>query len=138
MNAVKSWSILCVMFFLTTPWFWVGCRNSVERKDIPSKTGKARVGVGKKGEGYGNLVPILKPAATFWKVKEKIAFEIVIPKTLQLFEATHGRKPKSHAEFMKKIIEEGKVKLPQLDEGLEYFYDAQNGELMVRNQVARD
>lgn len=107
-----------------------------QNKEPKSKTGKAKVGVGKKGEGYGNMVPILKPAATFWKVKEKIAFEIAIPKTLQLFEAAQGRKPKSHDEFMQKIIREGKIKLPELDEGLEYFYDSQSGELMVRNRAA--
>lgn len=116
---------------------FVGCSGSKEttksEKDTKSKTGKAKVGVGKKGEGYGNVVPILKPAATFWKAKEKIAFEIAIPKTMQLFEAINGRKPKSHEEFMEKIIRDGKVKLPELDEGMEYFYDAKQGELMVRN-----
>ena len=114
-----------------------GCDGGQQDPEPKSKTGKAKVGVGKKGEGYGNRVPILKPAATFWRVQEKIAFEIAIPKTLQLFEAIQGRKPKSHDEFMEKIIKEGKIKLPELEEGLEYFYDSQSGELMVRNRAAK-
>ena len=117
----------------------VGCGPKSKKDDKEKdKTGKAKVGVGAKGEGYGNMAPILKPASTFWKAKEAIAFNIVIPKNMQLFEATNGRKPKSHEEFMEKIIGEGKVKLPKLDEGLEYFYDADKGELMVRSQASAD
>lgn len=101
------------------------------------KEGKAKVGVGKKGEGYGNNVPYLKPAATLWKAKEKIVFDIAIPKAMQLYEALEGRKPKSHDEFMKEIVQKNQIKLPELDAGLEYFYDADQGQLMVRNEAAK-
>ena len=114
-----------------------GCGGKKKETKEGSKTepGKAKVGVGAKGKGYGNALPLLKPAATFWKAKEALAFNAVIPKNMQLFEATNGRKPKSHEEFMQKIIRDGKVSLPDLDEGLEYFYDAKKGELMVRNST---
>ncbi len=124
------------MTVLSTFVFLMGCAGQ-KSKDSESKEGKAKVGVGKKGEGYGINVPLLKPASTFWKVKEKIAFDILIPKNVQLFQAKTGRKPKSHEEFMQEIVVKGKVKLPELDEGLEYYYDADKGELMVRNEAAK-
>ena len=120
--------------------FLVGCLPPPKKEmidDKKSKEGKAKVGVGKKGEGYGNNVPYLKPAATLWKAKEKIVFEIAIPKSMQLFEALNGRKPKTHDEFMTEIIKKGQIKLPELDKGLEYFYDGKKGELMVRNEAAK-
>ncbi|MEE2641844.1 MAG: hypothetical protein VX768_14550 [Planctomycetota bacterium] len=127
----------CSLMLLGCLAFCCGCVEQASREK-ESPVGKAEVGVGKKGKGYGNRVPILKPAATFWRVKEKIAFEIAIPKSLQLYEATHGHKPKTHDEFMEKIIRDGKIKLPELDEGLEYFYDAKAAQLMVRNQPAAE
>lgn len=127
---------------LVLPWLGsflflaAGCGGD-NKKAPDSEGGEAKVGVGKKGEGYGNNVPILKPAATFWKAKEKIAFEIAIPKAMQLYEALNGRKPKSHQEFMDEIISKNRIKLPELKEGLEYFYDAKQGILMARNQAAK-
>lgn len=55
-----------------------------------------------------------------------------IKKTMDLFEATHSRYPGSHEEFWQAIILEGGVTLPELEEGEEYFYDAEKRELMVR------
>jgi hypothetical protein len=43
------------------------------------------------------------------------------------FRATNGRKPKDHAEFMKRVIEEMQIPLPHKEEGEEFFYDP-NGE----------
>jgi hypothetical protein len=39
------------------------------------------------------------------------------------FRATNGRKPKDHAEFMKRVIEEMQIPLPHKEENEEYFYD---------------
>ncbi len=50
---------------------------------------------------------------------------------MQLFNATEGRNPKSHAEFMEKIIKEGQIKLPELWEGETYRYDPKTAELWV-------
>jgi hypothetical protein len=135
-------NLLKVPIYFVVTWFVLlaspGCvpaptepkvEKGKEEDGPPSRS--AQVGVGKKGEGYGEMVPYLKPAATYWKIKEKIVFEIAIPKTMQLYEALHGRKPKSHEEFMEEIVKKNKIKLPELKDGLEYQYDPELGELMV-------
>jgi hypothetical protein len=61
-----------------------------------------------------------------------MVFETQIPKFMQLFKATEGRNPKSHEEFMNKIIKANYVKLPELPAGQTYVYDPQLGELMVQ------
>lgn len=133
----KSMVARCLVGIVLLAFAGCGGADKKESSSAHPESGQAKVGVGKKGDGYGNHVPILKPASVFFKAKEKIAFEIVIPKNLQLFEATYGRKPKSHDEFMQKIIKEGKVKLPELKDGLEYYYDPMQGELMVRSMQER-
>ncbi len=98
----------------------------------------AAVGVGKKGrklekhKGTGRI--IAQPAVTYFRAKEKIIFEIVIPKNMQLFEATNGRYPKSHEEFMKEIVEFGQIQLPELAEGKSYIYDPKTHQLMVETK----
>ena len=98
----------------------------------------AAVGVGKKGrklekhKGTGQI--IAQPAVSYFRAKEKIVFEIVIPKNMQLFQATNGRFPKSHEEFMKEIIEFGQIQLPELPEGGRYVYDPKTHQLMVETK----
>ena len=98
----------------------------------------AGVGVGKKGrklekhKGTGQI--IAQPAVSYFRAKEKIVFEIVIPKNMQLFQATNGRFPKSHEEFMKEIIEFGQIQLPELPEGGRYVYDPKTHQLMVETK----
>jgi hypothetical protein len=53
-----------------------------------------------------------------------------------LYEATNGHKPKSHDEYMQVIIDANMIKLPELRDGYEYWYDAKEGELMMRKPVA--
>ena len=67
------------------------------------------MGVGEKGRGYPAG---MYPPATYWAIREKIAFDIQIPKAMQIFKATEDRAPKDHAEFMQRIIKEGMIKLP--------------------------
>ena len=96
---------------------------------------RAEVGVGRKGRslddetGVGRA--IAQPAITLFAVQERAVFDIQIPHALQLFEATEGRKPKSHEEFMQKIIATNQIALPELPEGREYRYDPEKGELWV-------
>ena len=87
----------------------------------------------KKGEGYGNNVPLLKPASTFWKAKGDLIYKL-IKHQVDLHEAING-KIKSHEEFMEKIVKpnQSRIKLPELKPGLEYYYDPDKGELMVRS-----
>ena len=49
----------------------------------------------------------------------------------ELFKATEGRTPKSHEEFMEKIIKANHIHLPTLPEGHRYVYDPKQEQLMV-------
>ncbi len=60
-----------------------------------------------------------------------MVFEIQVPHALQLYEATNGRKPATHEEFMEQIIKANQIELPELPAGQRYIYDSQTGELMV-------
>jgi hypothetical protein len=46
-----------------------------------------------------------------------------VKQALDLYQAEHGEYPRSHDEFMAKIIEPNGIVLPELDEGYEYWYD---------------
>jgi hypothetical protein len=74
---------------------------------------------------------IAQPARSLFAFQERTVFEIQIPKAIQLFEATNGRKVKSHEEFMTSIIKANRINLPELPQGKQYYYDVQRGELMV-------
>ena len=92
----------------------------------------AGVGVGKQGRSLDNESGVLvQPAKSLFATRERMVFQVSIPQALQLFEATEGRKPKSHDEFMTKIVQANNIQLPTLPEGRAYFFDAQQGELMV-------
>ena len=91
---------------------------------------KAEVGVGKKLSRLSKSL-ICTDFAGLYCVRERMVFEVQIPKAMQLFKATEGRNPKSHEEFMEKIIKEGQIHLPELWEGETYRYDPKTAELWV-------
>ena len=91
---------------------------------------KAEKGVGKKGRGYGRG-PIATPIASYFNMRERIAFDIQLPEVVKLFKALEGRAPKSHEEYMQKIIKANHINLPQLPEGHRYLYDPATEQLMV-------
>ena len=88
--------------------------------------------MGKKGHGYGKGV-IATPAASLWAVRERMVFEVQIPEAMKLFKATEDRAPKSHEEFMEKIIKANNIHLPELPEGDRYRYDPKTEQLMVES-----
>jgi hypothetical protein len=98
----------------------------------PTETKKAGVGVGRKGRYSGLGVASV---ASLFAAKEKIAFEIQIPQAMNLFKASEGRPPKSHEEFMERIIKENQIRLPQLPDGDRYIYDPKTEQLMVEQWV---
>jgi hypothetical protein len=91
---------------------------------------KAQAGVGAKGHGYGSG-PVATPVASYFNMKERIAFDIQIPEAMKLFKAMENRAPKTHQEYMEKIIKENHIKLPDLPEGHRYRYDPKTEQLMV-------
>jgi len=85
--------------------------------------------VGKKGRGYGAGM-ITTPIAAYFSIRERLAFDQVTH-AMDLYKATNEHAPKSHEEFMEKIIKENGVKLPQLPAGERYLYDPKTEQLMV-------
>jgi hypothetical protein len=92
---------------------------------------QAHVGMGEKGRGYGHGY-IAVVAASLWAVKERMALDL-IKHSMDLYKAEHdGKGPKTHEEFMQKIIKDNDIKLPVLPAGQTYEYDPTTEELMVR------
>ncbi len=95
---------------------------------------RAQVGVGKKGRSLDNekgMPMLVVPARTLFRTRERLVFEVQIPQALSLYEATNGRGPKSHEQFMKEVIKPNHIQLPELPAGQRYVYDAQTKQLMV-------
>lgn len=96
---------------------------------------EALAGVGKQGQtlsGHSDAQKILSgPLSAYLHVKQLAELEIKIPHALNLFQATHGRLPKSHEEFMKEIVEFNQIKLPELPAGAVYRFNTQEGKLWV-------
>ncbi len=104
----------------------------------PTKDEKAQVGVGAKGRDYGGPGFVTTPIETLFRVEDRIAFEVQIPKAMSLYKAGHDNKgPKDQEEFMDVIIKENGVQLPDLPAGDAYWYDAEKEELMVRHPVGK-
>ena len=85
---------------------------------------KAEKGVGIKGRSLDEYEGVVvTPAKTYFTARERMVFEIQIPAALNLFNASEGRNPESHEEFMEKIVEFNQIKLPELPQGHKYVYD---------------
>ena len=95
---------------------------------------KAAVGVGRKGRGYGQGY-VATPIGSLFAAREKIIFDIEIPKAMQMFKAFEDRPPKDHEEFMEKIIKANHIKLPELPDEHRYQYDPETEQLMVLRPV---
>lgn len=90
---------------------------------------KAEAGVGVRGDKIGGGI-YATPARAYFQIREKAAF-IQVEHALNLFRGLEGRLPRSHEEFMEKVIQANQIQLPQLAEGSRYMWDPQKGELMV-------
>jgi hypothetical protein len=90
----------------------------------------AHVGMGAKGHDYGGGY-IAVVAASYWSTKERLGL-MQIPHDMGLYKANNdGKGPKTHEEFMQKIIKDGAIKLPELPPGQKYLYDPATETLMV-------
>ena len=50
----------------------------------------------------------------YFSVREATVFKMQIPHSMNAYKATHGHYPKTHEEFMEKIIKAGQIGLPKL------------------------
>lgn len=97
-----------------------------------SKTVQTPAAAGVTGKGqYEISGPIVTPIAVYFSARERIPFEIELPKAMQLYKAMEGRAPATHEEFMEKVIKANMIKLPELPEGHHYKYDPKTEQLMV-------
>ncbi len=74
--------------------------------------------------------PITGPLAVLQNVRVEVP-QMAIEHALNLFNASEGRYPETHAEFMTRIIGENKIGLAKLQDGLEYQYDVANHKLVI-------
>ncbi len=93
---------------------------------------KATVGVGEKGRDYEPGL-VTTPVKAYFTAKEEIAFNIQIPNAMKFYKAQFESYPKSHEEFMEKIIKANRVELPELPAGHSYVYDPETATLMVEH-----
>jgi hypothetical protein len=103
-------------------------KQQTDQPKPPPKREKAQAGVtgrGNYGQGF-----VLTPFSTYVRVQEKMVFEQV-KQALNLYKGEKGHMPKSHEEFMEKIVKFNNLKLPELPAGKKYVYDPEKGELFV-------
>ena len=73
----------------------------------------------------------MSPVQPYFRATDLNALRIQIPDAVRLYKATHGSAPKSHEEFMQKIVKENNIHLPELPPGRRYLYAPDREELMV-------
>lgn len=120
----------------------VGCMQALEeqtRKDPNSIIGKTTQNVGEFNPNAGDRVnnatvqttdPISAPTSVYGVAVERTA-QLRIEADLNIFNATEGRYPNSHEEFMTAIIKAGNINLPVLPGGKQYKYDVENHKLVI-------
>lgn len=122
--------------------FAAGCMQSLEeqtKKDPNSIIGKKTQNIGEFDPNAGAKVsdskihatdPVTAPVSAYGPMLEQIS-KTHIEGALRLFEATEGRYPNSHEEFMTAIIKANNIQLPVLPGGKQYQYDVANHKLVV-------
>ncbi len=119
-----------------------GCLQSLEeqtKKSPDSIIGKTTQDVGEFDPNAGAKVsdgkiqasdPITAPLSAYGPALERL-MTTQIAHAVNLFQATEGRYPESHEEFMTRIIKENNIRLPVLPGGKKYQYDVANHQLVV-------
>ena len=76
---------------------------------------------------------LTQPASAYFALKDQVVFSVQIPKAVQYYELAKGKKPATHEEFMREIVEKNRIELPPLPTGNRYVYDGKTGDLMVES-----
>jgi hypothetical protein len=115
----------------------IAAAKAVVANQPPMPDQEAAVGVGLKGNSLDDIGEndprgiIAYPAIAYFKTKEKIVFEIQLPHACNIWEAINGRNPRNHEEYMRVIVDENKIKLPELPYGMVYEYRPDTNKLWV-------
>jgi len=98
----------------------------------PMERVAAKAGVGKKGQSLKNDTGItVEPVKQLIRFEQRAVFDIQIKQALDLYKASTGSHPKTHEEFMEKVINANGIKLPELPAGQKYVFDPEQAQLMV-------
>jgi hypothetical protein len=147
---MRSSSISAMLVFIVGA-SCVGCKPEDERlrdaqataetqkpsEPAPMPDQVAKAGVGVKGDSLNDIqgndprMLIAGPAKAYFNLREKAVFDISLPQAVNLYNATNGRNPKNHEEYMREIVEFNKIKLPALPTGMVYRYHPDTNELWV-------
>lgn len=92
-------------------------------------TGKGQYGQG-GGEKPSDIITV--PVGELFAVRERM-FLMQLKHTEDLYKANNDNQmPKTQEEYMEKIIKDGMLKLPDLPDGQEYFYDPEEKQLKIK------
>lgn len=101
----------------------------------PAQAVPAGVGAGQAGRSLDQHEGVyVTPVKAIFSTQEFLAYNVAVTSALNLYEAEHGSRPKTHQEFMDKVIKPNGIKLPELPPGHTYRWDptqGEKGELMV-------
>jgi len=81
-------------------------------------------------DGKIELNMVTGAAGAYGGLVERVS-NIAVVQALSFFQATEGRFPKDHDEFMSKVIKANNIKLAMLPHGSAYKYDVEKHELVV-------
>lgn len=76
--------------------------------------------------------PITGPLEILKKAKVELPM-LAIEHALNLYNASEGKFPQTHDEFMTQIIAANNIRLPALPDGLQYQYDVTGHRLVIVN-----
>jgi len=102
----------------------------------PMEDQLAKAGVGVQGNSLDDIkgedprLILVGPIKTLFQTKERIVFDM-LKHAQDLYNASNGRDPRTHEEYMREIVDANKIKLPKLPEGMVYRYRPDNNELWV-------
>jgi hypothetical protein len=135
--SMRLWLVLVLALAVLTPGLHAARMASRHRvccspcAATPAACDKADAG--SDTAGRGGPARVTPPVATYFSAEETIAFRIQIPAALRIYKALNGTGPKTHEEFMEKIIKENHIQLPVLPPGYRYVYLPDREELMVEH-----
>lgn len=140
----RSRSILSAVLFLTSICSGCGVDAPIIEPGEPGQKagsilGKETQEIGEFDPDAGRNVsdskiratnPLTGPLEALGPMMEKVS-KLGTDHAVALYHAEHGEYPKTHEEFMQKIIKANNMRLPVLPAGAEYQYDVANHKLVV-------
>ena len=137
------WRPCSLLFSLTFLALFGGCMDAPvadeQKKEPGSIIGQKTQDIGEFDPNAGREVsdskiratnPLTGPLEALGPMMEKVS-KLGIDHSLALYNAEHGEYPKTHDEFMQKIIKANNMRLPVLPAGAQYQYDVANHKLVV-------